>query len=1202
MNYHLLTEMFRRNRDYGGLISHLTSPAFGKRNPAAVYGLTDSAEYVMLTAMAEDMRGDDVPVTIVFPEEKRARNYSDFLKSHGIGSMVYPARDYNFNNMTASHDYEHERLSVLSSLYGISTGEYEVYDKPDVICTTAEAMLQITMPPSMLSAHTIRVSADETLDSEKFAAELVAAGYVKVDLVEGMGQFAKRGGIFDVYPTNGQPVRIELFGDEIDRIGYFSPETQRFTESAPDELAIPPARELIAEAEVKEELGELLRRQIRRLGKTENADERYARAITLLTGELASLEHGIELNSLDKYIPMLYPDGDCYLDYTEGVIIVVDSAAAEEKAVGALALVNQSLTDMTENFELPPVRANYGYMREWESLEDAFDSGANGGVFIDSLKRNHHNVKDDGVFSFTMRHVSAYSGNTELFLDDLKNYTADDILPVVLFATEAEQKNVSELLIAAGYTVAPCDGDNGAEMALSLLDSGKRVVLTMVGEFLGGYEMTMPKFVLMDYSASQVKLSRMLSSRIKKGKKIKKSATEAIMSYADLEVGDLVVHAAYGIGQYMGLENMVIDGSSRDYVHIKYAGTDKLFLPVDQLDLVSKYIGAGSDTGMVKLSKMGGADWTRSKTKAKTAAKEMAKELIELYAKRKRTKGISHDPDDEMCREFADAFEYEETDGQLAAIEDVRRDMEAACPMDRLLCGDVGYGKTEVALRAAFKAAAGGHQVAILVPTTILAYQHYRNFLSRMRAFPVKIDMVSRFRTQSEQQASLRKLRRGDTDIIIGTHRLLSKDVEFKNLGLIIVDEEQRFGVAQKEKLKQIATNADILTLTATPIPRTLNMAMGGIVDMSVLEEAPGQRSPVQTYVLEFDEVIINEAIRRELRRNGQVFYLYNRVEGIYNVANRIAKAHPDAKIAVAHGKMEREEIEEVWEAIIKGEADILVCTTIIETGVDVPNANTLIIENADTYGLSQLHQIRGRVGRSSRRAFAYFTYRQNKALSEIAEKRLEAIREYAAFGAGFKIALRDLEIRGAGNLLGAEQHGHMEAVGYDLYMKLLSEAVVEEKGDMVPPKPECAVDIRCDAFLSKSYIPKAPQRMDMYKKIARIENEEDYDDLIDELCDRYGEPNSSALNLCRVALIKAYGGRCGIRKVEEKDGVIRLYQDNLNPKAAQSLAVKYPMCQLKVMLGQAPHLVMKMKKGERNTDFIIEILKYFLSVTEGCF
>ncbi|MBQ7932876.1 MAG: DEAD/DEAH box helicase, partial [Clostridia bacterium] len=538
------------------------------------------------------------------------------------------------------------------------------------------------------------------------------------------------------------------------------------------------------------------------------------------------------------------------------------------------------------------------------------------------------------------------------------------------------------------------------------------------------------------------------------------------------------------------------------------------------------------------------------------------------------------------------------TDGQLEAINDVRRDMEQPYPMDRLLCGDVGYGKTEVALRAAFKAVMNGKQVAVLVPTTILAYQHYQTFLSRMRAFPVNIDMVSRFRSAAQQQTSIRKVKRGDTDIIIGTHRLISKDVEFPDLGLIIIDEVQRFGVAQKEKLKKLQIGADILTLTATPIPRTLNMAMGGIVDMSVLEEAPGLRTPVQTYVMEFDEAIISEAIRRELRRGGQVFYLYNRVEGIFNVADRIAAAIPDARIAVAHGKMEREAIEDVWDSLIRGEVDILVCTTIIETGVDIPNANTLIIEHAENYGLSQLHQLRGRVGRSSTRAYAYFTYKQGKTLTEVAEKRLSAIREYAEFGAGFRIALRDLEIRGAGNLLGAEQHGHMEAVGYDMYMKLLEEAVIEEKGEEVKqPLPECSVDVRCDAYLSKSYIASAPQRMDMYKRIARVETKEDYNDIIDELCDRYGEPNSAAVNLCRIAWIRAMGRIGGFTKIEEKDGIVKLYTNQINAGAVQRLSLAYPTLGVKVMLGQNPYVLLKTKKNMRNTEFLLELMQKYSSI-----
>ena len=796
-------------------------------------------------------------------------------------------------------------------------------------------------------------------------------------------------------------------------------------------------------------------------------------------------------------------------------------------------------------------------------------------------------------FDFETRHIAPYNSNSELFFEDIGSFVSGGYLVLAVFAGENEREEISKKLIDMGYSTAR--GDDLSEVPDREKNPGKGMILTVKGEIDGGFELVSSRFAVVDFSGAGMTRAY---SKLRK-RKNKKKNSQSIMSYADLEVGDLVVHAAYGIGLYMGIENLTVDGVSRDYVNIKYAGTDQLFLPVDQLDLVSKYIGAGSDTGAVKLSKMGGSDWSRAKTKAKTATREMAKELIELYAKRRRTKGIAYDPDDDMCREFAASFEYEETDGQIAAIEDVRRDMEAPYPMDRLICGDVGYGKTEVALRSSFKAVMSGKQVAVLVPTTLLAYQHYKTFKSRLRNFPANVDMVSRFRSKSEQQASLRRLRRGETDIIIGTHRLISQDVEFYDLGLVVIDEEQRFGVAQKEKLKKIATGADVLTLTATPIPRTLNMAMGGIVDMSILEEAPGQRSPVQTYVLEYDEMIIYEAIRRELRRSGQVFYLYNRVDGIYNVAGRLERAIPEARIAVAHGKMEHDELEEIWDSIIRGEIDILVCTTIIETGVDIPNANTLIIENADMYGLSQLHQIRGRVGRSGRRAYAYFTYHKNKNLTEIAQKRLSAIKEYAEFGAGYKIALRDLEIRGAGNLLGAQQHGHMEAVGYDLYMKLLNEAVIEEKGEKLPEKPECLVDIRIDAYLSEKYIPSAPQRMELYKKIARIENDADYEDMIDEMCDRFGEPGSAAINLCRIALIKALGSEAKITKIEQSGTSVRFVPGELNVEAVTKLAGEYPKGSVRVSLGSPATITCKIpggKSGSQSVDFISDMLKKYIT------
>ncbi|MBQ8368589.1 MAG: transcription-repair coupling factor [Clostridia bacterium] len=1187
MNYTFLCDIFRKNREYTSLTAAMTARVWEKRKPYYVSGLTDGSEHIFLQCMAEDFASPDNPLVLLFPEEKKASAFRDFLLSVGVKAAYFPGREYCFSNITSSHETEGERLCVLSALAGILPDE----KRPGVICTTADAVLQVTVGPDVLRGLCVKVSYDEPLDTEKLASALSDAGYTRVELVEASGQFALRGGIVDVYAPGMEPVRMELFGDEIDRMGYFSPETQRFSGDAPDELVFPPVRELVIPKSIREEMAELIRRHIRRLGRVEGADEKHTRAASVLQSELTSLEEGFEVNFADKYLPVIYPDGTCMLDYPCGPMILVDSGACEERTNASAALVEQSIEGMVESYELPPMK-NGIFLRTFDEIGDRQDAPV---VYIDALSRSHTGMTPAGLFIFNTRHVSAYAGNLALFTEDLTRFTGENYTAAVICSSEAEKTALLESLTGDGYTAM--SADEGAVIPDSVLAGKKSPVLLMVGEFPGGFELAYPKFVLMEFSKEA---SRPSHGRFLKKKTVRKSATEAILSYADLDVGDFVVHEAYGIGQYMGMETLTIDGSSRDYVHIRYSGSDKLFLPVDQLDHVSKYIGAGSDTGAVKLSKMGGADWFKAKNKAKAATKEMAKELIELYARRKRTSGIAFDPDDDMCREFADSFAYEETDGQLMAINDIRHDMEQPYPMDRLLCGDVGYGKTEVALRAAFKAVMSGKQVAVLVPTTILAYQHFQTFLSRMRAFPVSVDMVSRFRTPSEQAATLRKVARGDVDIIIGTHRLISKDVQFRDLGLIIIDEEQRFGVAQKEKLKQIAVNADILTLTATPIPRTLNMAMGGIVDMSVLEEAPGLRTPVQTYVMEHDEPLIYEAIRRELRRGGQVFYLYNKVEGIYNTAEHIQKAVPDARIAVAHGKMDRESIEEVWEGLIRGDVDILVCTTIIETGVDIPNANTLIIENAENYGLSQLHQIRGRVGRSSTRAFAYFTFRKGRQLTEIAQKRLSAIREYAEFGAGFRIALRDLEIRGAGNLLGAEQHGHLDAVGYDMYMKLLEEAVIEEKGEEVKkPLPECAVDVRCDAYLSKSYISSAPQRMDMYKRIARVMNEADYDDIIDELCDRYGEPNSQAVNLCRIAWIRAMGRTAGFTKIEEKDGVIRLYTDQINAMAVQQLAQVYPTLGVRVMLGQMPFVTMKTKKNMRSTEFLLEMLQKYLKIVQ---
>jgi len=1177
MKNDLLLQIMRESREYRALSEGLAaSRRRAKQRPSAVTGLCEGAAPVFLTALASDEAAEGRRVLILFANEKDALETANRLSADGVRAYHLPARDYNFNNTTASREYEHSRLLVLS--------ECLFSDEPFVVCATAEATLQVTVPPEELIHLTYDIKQDRPLDLPRLCETLSRGGYRRVELCEGPGQFAVRGGIIDVFPPAEAPYRIELFGDEIDRIGTFDPQSQRFTEFMESDLRIPPAREIVLDDERRELICSAADKQIKKLSRSDDSD---LRTIELLMQEQADIKESADCGFLDKYIPLIYPEGDCFFDYFDGLMVINDTSAVKERASSASELLGQSVLDMLKAGEIYQ-KATGTYVNDFSRIEVA--AGVLPTVLLDPFAKNHPGMVPEARYDFATRHIPPYSSNTPLLMEDLSGLVDGGYMCAVMCANEAEAKNIAKMLTENGYSAAATEArdDFFGEK------KKKYPVAVLYGTALPGFELVSARFALLDYSGISQGAARVLSRH--KGAKYKKKA-QSILSYSDLEPGDYVVHEAYGIGQYLGIETLTVDGISRDYVKITYQGTDKLFLPVDQLDLVSKYIGAGAD-GAVKLSKMGGSDWTRAKSKASASAKEMAKELIELYARRRRAKGIAFPPDDDMSRPFAMAFEYDETDSQLSAIDDINRDMEAGFPMERIVCGDVGYGKTEVAMRAAFKAVNGGKQVAILVPTTILAYQHYQTALSRFRGFPVSVDMLSRFRTKAQQEESVRKLRRGETDIIIGTHRIISKDIEFHDLGLVIIDEEQRFGVAQKEKLKEIAIGADLLTLTATPIPRTLNMAMGGIMDMSLLDDVPGLRSPVQTYVMEHDDGIIAEAIRRELRRGGQVFYLNNNIEYLYTLQAKLNSTIPEARVAVAHGRMDREELEDIWAALVRGEVDVLVCTTIIETGVDVSNANTLIIENADRFGLSQLHQIRGRVGRSSRRAYAYFTYPKMKQLSEIADKRLRAMKEYAAFGAGFKIALRDLEIRGAGNLLGSQQHGHMEAVGYDMYIKLLEEAVLEEKGEAKKPREDCSVNVKADAYLPKGYIKDGAQRMEMYRKIARIQREEDFSDMIDELCDRFGEPPRAAMNLCRIALVRGLGITAGMKKIEERERELLLTSPAPDLSAVRKLAEKYPGA-VRVTLGQMPAVTVKKIKGKQTADFLAELLTEYIQLTE---
>ena len=1168
----LLLWALRTCREYGALRDALAlSRRRAVRHPVCVSGLCEGASPLFLAALAGDEVADGNCVLLLYATDRAAADAALRLTEQGLPAYHFPVRDYQFHNTTASRDYEHRRLFVLSQLL--------LAEEAIIVCATVEAVLQTTVPPEDLIHLTYTVDPDRPLDTDRLGEVLAGGGYARVELVEGPGQFAIRGGIVDVFPPGDTPLRIELFGDEIDRMGAFDPATQRFTDAVRTAVRIPPAGEILIGDRARGEIRAACEKQIKKVEGTAQA-----KVADILRGELTALENSAYIGFADKYLPLIYPEAACFFDYYDGLAVLCDPGAVQEQAKAAELLTLQTLEEMIAAGELY-YKVRGTYVHPWARMEKALEVLPS--VLVDAFARTYPGLVTAAEFHIPTRHIPAYGGNTALLREDLGQFAAGKYRTVVLCANEAEAKNIADMLTEEGFSAGVCTG--GPEYFGA--DRSRYPVAVVWGEGAAGFELPGEQFAFLNYSG----MPGAVAGQRRRRKQVPKKNREAILSYSDLVEGDYVVHEAYGIGLFVGIENLTIDGVSRDYVKLRYAGTDQLFLPVDQLDLLSKYIGASSEGGVVRLSKMGGSDWTRAKSRASASAKEMAKELIELYARRRRAAGIAFPADDDMARQFSAAFPYEETDSQLSAIADVKRDMEASFPMDRIICGDVGYGKTEVALRAAFKAVSGGYQAAILVPTTILAYQHYQTVLSRFRGFPVTVDMLSRFRTKKQQEASLRRLRRGETDIVIGTHRLISQDVEFKNLGLVVVDEEQRFGVGQKEKLKEVAIGADILTLTATPIPRTLNMAMGGILDMSVLDDVPGMRSPVQTYVMEHEDAILYEAIRRELRRGGQVFYLNNNVESLYTIAAKLNAAIPEARYAIAHGRMDREELEDVWQGLVQGEVDVLICTTIIETGVDVPNANTLIIENADRFGLSQLHQIRGRVGRSSRRAYAYFTYPKMKQLSEIADKRLSAIKEYAAFGAGFKIALRDLEIRGAGNLLGAEQHGHMEAVGYDMYIKLLEEAVLEEKGEAKKERGDCAVSVRADAFIPKSYIRDQAQRMEMYRKIARIGTEEDFSDMIDELCDRFGDPPRSAMMLCRIALVRGLGIAAGMEKVEEREREVLLSGKNPDLTSVQKLGEKYPGA-VRMTIGAMPAITVKKPRGVQTVDLLCDLLTEYLA------
>ena len=1145
----------------------------GAHEPVVINGLSGGASDAYLVECILDLISSDTVPTVILPNDDECVRVLSLLDSSDIPAVIFKPRDLVLNNISASHDTQRERLSVLHSL--ASGGK-------EVIITTPAAALLYTMPCERLLDHALSIKVGDELSPEGLTERLVAMGFSRSDTVEGRGAVSHRGGIVDFYPEGDLPVRCEFFGDEIDRLVYFDPITQRSVNLC-ESVTLLPVKEIAVDDKTR---ARMLREVDICLKNPDISEEIRSK----LMHERASITSGALVPASDKYMGVIYDRCECLFDYLglagRDTFLVLGTSACRECAEDFLKSVEERAAGLLSYGAATAKMAKYSSPSYERILADGFS------VHLNSFAGGVGNAALSGLFGFRSRRCVSYGDNPRMLIEDVSALCRSGYRIVLLTEHKDGIKPISEALDEAGISYAVIS--DGVKCDFSQVPSGT-VVIT-VGDF-SGFDLIVPKIAVLSMARDKGR-AVMANKRRQRVMKRLGSATKRLMSHADLSVGDYVVHANYGIGLFEGVEAVTVDGVTRDYITIRYAGTDKLFVPCDRLEMIGKYIGDRERDGTVKLSKMGGTEWARTKARAKSAARDIAKSLIELYAERQRRPGFAFPPSCDMEEEFDSKFEYEETPSQLVAIEEIKRDMMRPVPMNRLLCGDVGFGKTEVAVRAAFKAILAGKQVALLVPTTILALQHYGTIVSRMRGYAVNIEMLSRFKKPKEREKIIKKTKRGEVDLLIGTHALLSKEIEFRDLGLLIIDEEQRFGVVQKEKLRKMAKNVDTLMLSATPIPRTLNMSMSGINDISILDEAPGERRPVDTYVLEHDDALIFDALTRELARGGQVLYIYNKIEDIDLVAGRIQDALPEARVAYAHGKMERDELEDIWQMLTSGEIDILVCTTIIETGVDLPNANTLVIENADKFGLSQLHQIRGRVGRSERQAYAYFTFRRGKALSPVAEKRLEAIREFVEFGAGFKIALRDLEIRGAGNLLGAEQHGYIESVGYDLYMKLLNEAVLEERGETNKKQCESTIVINLSAHIPEKYIPSSDARMEMYKRISALECQADADDIYDELQDRFGDVPRVTKRLIDVSLCRALAERAGIRKVEFKDNRITFVSGAPRLDVWSDVFSEFPS--LSFLGVGSPLIVYRMHKGEEPTEIAALVLSKYVSSMEN--
>ena len=1052
-----------------------------KISPISLLGLTDVGKSLICAATKKNIKG---PICILTYNEIQAKKIVSDLNYFTDNVKLMPKKEIvTYDYLAESKDLLYERIDLLN-------GTYE--GKIDIIVTTIEAAMQPMISNDVLYKNILKFKVGKSYSLEKIKQSLVGLGYQRMDLIEAKGQFSVRGDILDIAISDKKGARIEFWGDEVDSIRIFNILSQRSTENI-EKIEIYPAHEYVLEKNIKDTIEDISSRY-------ENVEE-----------DIEAISSGEYISKIDKYLDSFYSKTATFLEYLSNNTIIFIDEESKIRARTANILYDNSIvikTLLEKQRIVPDVLMN---MKSYEKLQDICKSQ------IIYLEKQDIGFNRKNAFSFTFREINLFKSNAMFLLEELESGLKSNKKIVIFSGNEKNIEKIIELLNQNNIS------HNYQE---KLKDIEKEEVVITKGVLSSGFECyDIDLKVLTDDNLFYKETKRKrVSSVFKQGEKV---------VFADLKVGDYIVHKTHGIGQFIGVNTIKADGVVKDYIKIRYKDDDILYVPTNSLDNIRKYIGEGESSP--KINRLGSKEWANTKAKVKNNLREVARNLIELYAKRQKAKGYAYSKDTPWQKQFEDTFPYVETEDQLRCIDEVKKDMEKQKPMDRLLCGDVGYGKTEVAIRAAFKACMEQKQVAYLVPTTVLANQQYECFKERMEEFPIHVEVLNRFRTKKEQTDIIKKLKLGEVDVVIGTHRMLSKDVEFKDLGLLIIDEEHRFGVKDKEKIKELKTNVDVLTMTATPIPRTLHMSIVGVRDMSVIYEPPQNRKPVQTYILEYDEEVIKEAILKELERGGQVFYLYNKVDTIIRKAEAIADLVPEAKVGFAHGKMSGNELEEIMMDFVDKKIDVLVCTTILESGIDIPNANTIIVENADRLGLAQLYQIRGRVGRSKEQAYAYITYRRDKLITEVADKRLKAIKEFTEFGSGFKIAMRDLEIRGAGSLLGEIQHGHMNQVGYDTYCKLLDEVVKEIQGEEISEEVDVQIDLNVSSYLPDEYIENSSQKIEMYQNIALCRTEEEIREVIDEMIDRFGEMPKEVENLLEITRIKELAKKSGVIKILQK-------------------------------------------------------------------